>query len=241
MAYTPTAGLLAVVVVLIVVNLLNNRLAPRAYLFTSLIATGLLLLLFRQSGGGWADAGLGRGAARPGMFWGLASLMLVAVACLIGALLPASRGLFSDRRVERAGPGEAAYQVMVRIPFGTVLLEEIAFRGVLYGIVLMMYGVVWATVVSCVLFGFWHVLPALPLTSLNPVVGRAFGGRPATAVAIAVLASALAGLVLSQLRRYSGSLLAPVLLHWATNGGGYLTAFLLARRGAGLNRRRSTD
>jgi CAAX protease family protein len=232
MAYSPTLALLPVVVVLVVVNLLNNRLAPRAYVPTSLTATGLLLLLFRYAGLGWADAGLGLAGLGPGVAWGLAGLILVAVGYLIGTLLPASRDWFSDRRVEHGGRGAAAYQVLVRIPFGTVLLEEVAFRGVLYGIVLVEYGAVWATAVSCAMFGLWHLLPALPLTRLNRAAGRAFGRRPTVAVAIAVLASALAGLVLCELRRYSGSLLAPVTLHWATNGLGYLTARLLVSRRA---------
>jgi membrane protease YdiL (CAAX protease family) len=38
--------------------------------------------------------------------------------------------------------------------------------------------------------------------------------------------TAAAGLVLAELRRRSGSLLAPGLLHWATNGLGYLVGAL---------------
>ena len=228
------AYLLTVIVVLVVVNLLNNWLAPRAYLVTSLIATGLLLLLFRQAGFGLADAGLAPDTALHGAVWGMAGAALVAVGCLITALLPGTRQVFADRRGERAGPGEIAYQVLVRIPFGTVLLEEVAFRGVLYGLLSVEYGAGWATAVSSALFGLWHVLPSLPLTRLNAAAGRAFGGHRGRVVVVAVVGTALAGVVLCGLRQASGSLLAPMAVHWATNGLGLVTAFLVARRGSTL-------
>jgi hypothetical protein len=72
-------------------------------------------------------------------------IALVGLGLLIGALLPATRRVFLDRRVRHASVGAAAYQVLLRIPVGTVLLEEIAFRGVLYVLVREMYGTAWAT------------------------------------------------------------------------------------------------
>jgi membrane protease YdiL (CAAX protease family) len=42
-----------------------------------------------------------------------------------------------------------------------------------------------------------------------------------------VLFTAAAGCLFCELRRRSGSLLAPMGLHWATNALGYLFAFLL--------------
>ena len=39
----------------------------------------------------------------------------------------------------------------------------------------------------------------------------------------------LAGVVFCEVRRRSGSLLAPVALHWAINAVGYVTAFLVTR------------
>src|SRR6266487_966286 len=172
MTFTPPVGLAAAVAVLVVVNLLNNRLARSAYLPMSLVTTALLLAVFRLTGLTWADAGLGRDELARGARWGLALATLVAVGYLAGALLPATRRVFLDRRVEHAGVGAAAYQTLVRIPLGTVMLEEVAFRGVLYGLVSDAYGITWATAVSCSLFGLWHVLPARDLPELNPVAGR---------------------------------------------------------------------
>src|SRR6266487_3517298 len=229
MTFTPPVGLAAAVAVLVVVNLLNNRLARSAYLPMSLVTTALLLAVFRLTGLTWADAGLGRDELARGARWGLALATLVAVGYLAGALLPATRRVFLDRRVEHAGVGAAAYQTLVRIPLGTVMLEEVAFRGVLYGLVSDAYGITWATAVSCSLFGLWHVLPARDLPELNPVAGRVFRTHSAVVVTAAVIATALAGVFLCEVRRRTGRLLAPIALHWATNALGYLTAFLVTR------------
>src|SRR5439155_2853915 len=121
------------------------------------------------------------------------------------------------------------YQALVRIPLGTVVLEEVAFRGVLYGLLLHPAGVVWATAVSSALFGLWHILPSGDLPDLNPAAGRAFRRRRLLVVPAAVVVTALAGVVFCEVRRRSGSLLAPAALHWAINAVGYVTAFLVIR------------
>jgi membrane protease YdiL (CAAX protease family) len=76
------------------------------------------------------------------------------------------------------------------------------------------------------------VLPAGELRTLNPVAGRMFRSGPPLAAA-AVAATGLAGAVLCEVRRRSGSLLAPIALHWAVNALGYLTAFVVTRRRGG--------
>jgi uncharacterized protein len=144
--------------------------------------------------------------------------------------LPAVRGAFADRRVERVGLATVGWQILVRIPFGTVALEEIAFRGVLLGLLRDIYGTGWATVASSVLFGLWHVLPSQDLARLNPLAERTFAGRRALLVFAAVVTTALAGVIFCELLRRTGSLAAPMALHWATNALGYLAAFAARRR-----------
>ena len=151
---------------------------------------------------------------------------------LIGALLPFTRELFSDSRTGHLAGGEVALRMFVTVPLGTVLLEEYAFRGVLYGLVRRSHGVLAATAVSSVLFGLWHVLPSLSLATEKPALTAGFGHTPIGAVVTdigAVLFTAAAGVLFCELRRRSDSLLAPIGLHWATNALGYLTAFVLVR------------
>jgi membrane protease YdiL (CAAX protease family) len=74
-------------------------------------------------------------------------------------------------------------------------------------------------------------VPSLRLNDANQAVGAVFGGGAAGRV-VTVLAAvgftALAGLLLCELRRRSGSLLAAAALHWATNGLGLLVGAALA-------------
>jgi uncharacterized protein len=116
-------------------------------------------------------------------------------------------------------------RALVTVPLGVVLLEEVAFRGVLWGLLEVERGPTWATAGSALLFGLWHVLPAV-----DGVRARAREGMPVARgalvreVAGTVVFTALAGIVFATLRHESGSLVAPFLLHWATNGLGVVAA-----------------
>jgi uncharacterized protein len=222
-------GLAVVLAVLVLVQLLNNNRRTRhAYLVTSLAATAVLLTVFRLGNLSWADAGLGGAGLAEGARWLPVLVGLTALGYLGAVLLPATRRLFLDRRAEDARPATAAYQVLVRIPLGTVVLEEVAFRGVLYGLLSHLSGTAWATTVSSVLFGLWHIPPSRDLPRLNTVAARM---PAALLVPAAVLVTALAGVLLCEVRRRSGGLLAPIALHWAINAFAYLTAFAVTRRG----------
>ncbi|MBV9514802.1 MAG: CPBP family intramembrane metalloprotease, partial [Mycobacteriaceae bacterium] len=85
-------------------------------------------------------------------------------------------------------------------------------------------------VTGSLLFGLWHVVTSLGLTSSNVgftrLLGAGFVGELA-GVLLAVAATAAAGFVFIWLRRRSGSLLAPIALHWSLNGLGALAAALV--------------
>ncbi|MEU4127675.1 CPBP family intramembrane glutamic endopeptidase, partial [Streptomyces virginiae] len=166
-----------------------------------------------------------------GARWALALIALVALVYLVGALLPATRSLFEDRRHDAMGAGDVTLRVLVLVPVGTVLLEEVAFRGVLYGLVRRSHGALRATAVSSLLFGLWHVLPSLHLATAKPALTEVFGDSAAgaaLAVVAAVVFTAAAGVLFCELRRRSGSLLAPMGLHWAVNAFGYVAGYLLS-------------
>jgi membrane protease YdiL (CAAX protease family) len=125
-----------------------------------------------------------------------------------------------------------AFRALVEVPFGTVLLEEIAFRSVLFAMLARRFGVIWAIVISSILFGLWHVLPSIGTHEQNPavssVVGRGLRGNILT-VAGSVLGTAVAGVIFAGLRLFSGSVIAPMGLHWATNGLGYTFSWAIIR------------
>ena len=150
---------------------------------------------------------------------------------LVGLAMPALRGLYADERVD-GSVAAVLYQALVRVPFGTVVLEEIAFRAVLPAVAARRLGVLRGSVVASVAFGFWHVLPAWNLNDANQAVGDLVGtGAVGTAVTVAfgVIGTTLAGLWWCWIRYRARSVLATVLAHTATNSIGYLLAFAVTR------------
>jgi membrane protease YdiL (CAAX protease family) len=219
-----------VLVALVLITLANNRWLHGWGLATACAGTALLLGIARLAGCDAADLGLGRAALPRGAAWAGALIGLVALVYLAGALLPMTRSLFDDQRNAGLGLGAVLLRALVYVPIGTVMLEEVAFRGVLYALVRRGWGGRWATAVSSLLFGLWHILPSLDLASDKPALGSVFGDSLAGRVVVdlgAVLFTALAGALFCELRRRSGSLLPPAALHWSTNALGYLAGYLL--------------
>lgn len=210
--------------VMVVVNVWVHVGPRRAHTVTGPLAAGLLLLVGRSAGLSWAELGLGRESLVRGLVWGGLAALAVAIAYAVGVAVPATRGLFRDTRY-RIGPGSAVALAFVTIPLSTVVFEEIAFRGVLWGLVAAEHGPAWATGVSAALFGVWHVLPALDLLRTNQALATDAPARRRVWTVLGTVAfTTLAGLVFGELRHRTGSLLAPTLLHWATNGLGVLAA-----------------
>jgi uncharacterized protein len=208
-----------VVAILAAVNVIDIK-VPHATLVAGPVCAVVLPLIGRTAGLSWQDMGLGRGTWRPGLRWAGAEIGLVAVVIAAGAALPLTRDAFRDTRYH-LNLGGALLDAFVLIPVGTVLLEEVAFRGVLWGLLRRARGTAAATIVSSLLFGLWHALPSLGLASANQAISGAVGsGRSAELITVlgTMGFTALAGVVFCELRRRSGSLLAPAGLHWAVNG-----------------------
>jgi uncharacterized protein len=217
----------AVLVVLAAVNV-ADKYGPRhtGLVAGPLVAAGLVLLA-RQAGLSWHDLGMSRRTLLPGLKYAVGAVLAVAVVYGAGIALPWTRPAFHDVRYH-LHLGAALLTAFIVVPIGTVLLEEVAFRGVLLGLVRKHRGATWASITSSVLFGIWHILPSLRLGQANQAVGAVLGASTILPVLGAVAFTALAGLLLCELRRRSGSLLAAAALHWATNGLGLLLAAALA-------------
>jgi uncharacterized protein len=218
----------AVVVVLVLTNLVAHFTTPWASIATVPAAAVGLVALMRYRGLGWADLGLGREHWRPGLAYALGAVAVVASVIAIGILLPTTRPMFLNNHY--ATISGALIASMVVIPLQTVIPEELAFRGVLHGALNRAWGFRGVALGGSLLFGLWHVATSLGLTSNNVGFTRLFGGGFAgmlAGVTLAVLATGAAGFVFSWLRRRSGSLIAPIALHWSLNGLGALAAALV--------------
>lgn len=200
---------------------------PGSYVAANVGATGVLLAASRASGLSWADVGLARNRLRPGLGWGGACVAVVACGYAGALAVPGSRPLLADARVAGLDGGAIAYQVLVRIPLGTVLWEEVAFRGVLLAALTRVASVPVATALSAVVFGIWHVRPTFSALAANDLVLGPV--QRAVAAALGCLVTGVAGGLFTWLRRRSGSLLAPALLHLATNSLGTVAAAVAHR------------
>jgi membrane protease YdiL (CAAX protease family) len=217
-----------VVVVLVLTNLIAHFTTPWASVATVPAAAVGLVLLMRANGLDWADLGLGREHWKSGLGYALAAVAVVASVVAVGVLLPMTRPMFMNNHY--ATISGALIASMVIIPLQTVIPEELAFRGVLHGALSRAWGFRGVALMGSLLFGLWHVATSLGLTSSNVGFTRVFGGGLVgmlAGVTLAVLATATAGFVFSWLRRRSGSLIAPIALHWSLNGLGALAAALV--------------
>jgi membrane protease YdiL (CAAX protease family) len=230
LAWWPVA---VVIVALLVLNIVNNRVAPQThYLLWSFGGSVMLLALGLLDGNSWTDMGLGLQYLLPGLVWAGICIGVVTAVYLVGSAFPRTRAAFHDERMSDLSGGRLMFQALVEVPFGTVLLEEIAFRAVLFSMLTRRYGLVTGVVVSSLLFGLWHILPSIGTHEQNPALGSVVGeGRRGNilAVALSVLTTTIAGVLFAGLRLVSGSVLAPMGLHWATNGLGYAFSWLLIR------------
>lgn len=163
------------------------------------------------------ELGLARAAVPKGLRYGAITAGAIGVVVAVAALTGVDpTGAMGDRAA--VGAGEMLFQVFVEIPIATVLLEELAFRGVLGGLFGRLLTPRWAIACTSLAFGLWHVSPH-SFTSLDRV-----GGALGT-----IAATTFAGACFHLLRRRSGSLVAPMLAHWGTNGMAYLATWLVLR------------
>lgn len=212
----------AVVMVLAATGLLLVDQNPWRTTPIALLACIVLVAIARAAGLSWRDLGLGRADLASGALWGIAAALVVGVGYLVFAALPFGRSALSDESVPTTAVA-VAVKIVVVIPLRTVLLEELAFRGVLWGLLRRRGTAMSATLWSSAAFGAWHIPAGLRVSGSNEAL-EDLTGESEPAVAAVVLAivvlTGLSGIVFAELRRRSGSLLAPAGLHLATNGFG---------------------
>jgi membrane protease YdiL (CAAX protease family) len=166
--------------------------------------------LTRVSGLDRHALGLDVSRLRAGLRWGATAAALIGGGYVVALSVPALRVHFVD---DERGRREDFYEwIGLHIPVGTVLAEELLFRGALTALV--------GPLPQAAAFGLWHVRPAI-----------AVGDSVATTVVV----TGLSGLGFAWLRKGSGSVLAPALAHLAVNVGGAV-AVRVATLGAGPER-----
>jgi membrane protease YdiL (CAAX protease family) len=196
----------------------------RWYPAVNLAAAAVALSAAAASGLAAGDLGLRPDRLPQGFRLGWRLSVPVVASLAVAGLLPATRPMLRDQRNAALSGRLLAYQALVRIPFGTVIWEETAFRGVLQAALRRVMPEPAAIAVTSGVFGIWHIRPTAEALRINKLTRSA--GTEALAITAAVAATGTAGALLSWLRARSGSLAAPVMLHLAANCGGVLASTL---------------
>ena len=112
---------------------------------------------------------------------------------------------------ERSGVSMAFF-LLFRQPVGTALFEEVAFRGVLYGVWQRAGGDRGALVATAATFSLWHLV----ITSRTVIESGVVSTPPAViaGVAVSLVGLFVGGLIFAYLRWHTQSIAAAVVAHW---------------------------
>jgi membrane protease YdiL (CAAX protease family) len=162
-----------------------------------------------------------------GLRLGAIVALIIAIGVALIAIVPLTRGFLDDDRFADIDGAEVAYQVVFRIPFITALTEELLFRSVLLGVLLVLLSVRWAVIVSAIVFGLWHVLTTVGDLGGNDATDSLGALEQAGSVVLVVVATGVAGLLFGWLRVRSGSVIAPWLAHIAFNSSTFVAGVIV--------------
>lgn len=225
-----------VIAVLVTYNVVGNVFLPGwSYVPVNLAVTTLLYLLGRAGGAPNKAMGFNRSTIPRGLLWGTTIMLTIGTVILVGALVPFTRDLFADDRAD-VGFWGMVFNAAIRVPLGTVLLEEVAFRGVLLALLFQRTGYDragrWkAAAWSSLLFGLWHILPGWEALGANSAAGAVADTlvERVLGVAGAVVSTFVAGMFFCWVRLRPDNIIPPIMTHISTNSFAYVAAwFVLA-------------
>lgn len=134
------------------------------------------------------------------------SYITIAVLCLVAVTLPGLPLLKKHPAAIRS--------IYVRVPFVTVLTEEIIFRGVLLGLLSLTLPLFWSVIIASTLFGLWHIYEPL-----NSHLSTKQKNRRRL---VDVVTTSLAGVLFCLLTLTTETIVASFMLHWIINSTGIL-------------------
>jgi membrane protease YdiL (CAAX protease family) len=219
----------AVAGALVAYNNFRPELGPLSYVgVNSLVGIALGGLALGPLRSNARDLGLAGNRPRVVLTAGAAAAAVVIPLFALAASDSTAR-FVADERAAGLDGAQIAFQALIRIPIGTALFEEFAFRGVLLGL-FSRRGRAFGVVASSVAFGLWHIRPTMDIIEAN--IADASAAASASLVAAAVVTTGLAGAALCWLRRRGGGVAAPWAFHAVMNSLA-LVAATIAHRNAG--------
>ena len=193
-------------------------------------SAGTLLIVVvasRWCGLTWAEAGIGKtnllrsSLIGGGIGLGLAGMSLIALK--VGALLGTP---ISYQPLRGASISAVVTHALVGLPLLTAIPEELAFRGLLLGLLMRRLTPLRATIVTSTLFVTWHVVVQVQTLAVTNFPNR-WLIVPAMGLAFAGLFSG--GVIFAVLRLRTHNMAAAVLAHWLFDAGLITGLFFLTR------------
>lgn len=200
---------------------MRTRIAP---VVTGLIGAALVVaagLIF-----GFEEVGVLGGEPLVALAWGGATVLGVSLVAWLMCLRADTASQLADPRLAELTERQAFFQIFIRIPVFTALIEEAVFRGVLHAALIALYPTEVAIWLGAGLFGLWHIGPGVD----QAVAGEKSVAAGALHTALTVVATTVAGAFLVWLRIETGSIWAPVAVHAAINMTLAISARFTARR-----------
>lgn len=199
----------------------HEAIDEEVHLLTHTAAGAAATAIARRRGITWDELGLDPANVPAGLGIGALHGAVGAAMVVLGSRAARAEPLLDDPRVHDLGGRRLAYRAAIDIPVGTAVYEELVFRGAVLGTLLDRFEPPAAVAIQSVLFGLWHVLPALADRRRHEHVGQI---HPVATIGATVLGTTLAGAWFSALRLRSGSVVAPMIVHGAYNVAGLLVA-----------------
>lgn len=218
--------LIILIGVLVVYNVIINKYLPQKWhlLFALSLSVGLIWWVVNFSDLTLESLSTRIGSIVPGLIYGTVAYVIISLAIASTIFIPAAKGFLNDKRVIRLSTRQFLYKTLVNLPIGTVFLEEVVFRGVMLALLMQEFSTLNSVLISSLLFGLWHIIPAYTSVVTNDALNKM--KKPAIpVVAGTVFITFLAGIGFSWLRLASGSLIAPMMAHFATNSGGLIASW----------------
>jgi membrane protease YdiL (CAAX protease family) len=191
-------------------------------IFTNLTLGGLLFLVCRAIGLSWDEVGLRK---KHLVRWLLLGSALGVLATLAASFASSSKLAeeFSATQVELYEGWRLAVKLLIHIPIATALVEEFAFRGVLFGLWMRTASTVRVVFGTSIFFALWHVPSTL---AKNPPCVSLASFSSLRNVGLSMLGTLLLGLALALARLWTGSIWAGVPFHAGFNAGGVIGTLL---------------
>lgn len=210
--------MLALIAGLVVVELLAYKTTNLPRYVVSIVGYSLVLGVILIAQLTQRDLGLETSKAKAGVRFALP--LVAAIIGVISIVYFISPEILRDSRYNLGWSHAVVYAFLI-IPLRTVIMEELIFRGILFGILRRTLSARATLVGSALGFGLWHVLSAGSIS----VAGESSLPRPVLMLAV-VVATSIFGYLLAWYRQKSGSLFAPILLHWSINASAVVYATL---------------